>query len=123
MIDLSRYQMPANLDIPPEMFDFLKVLIPGAVKHGANNWLDKNGKKSSEADMHDSMFHHLAESFSHSKARRSIDYSVEEFVTLSDSLRCIQDDDSGLDPLLHLACRALMLYCRRQRGIIHVDDE
>lgn len=79
----------------PEFYDVIKVLEMGAKKHGANNWLDPNGKKADHKSMHDSMFHHLAESFSGSR----------------------KDTESGLDPLLHLACRALMSYTRKKRGL------
>lgn len=103
-----KFQVAPTLDyglpltaIQPEMFDFLKVVSVGAKKYSMNNWLEPSGKRSSEKDMHDSMFHHLAESFAGQR----------------------QDRDSGLDPLLHLATRALMLYTRRQRGIIHEDDK
>jgi hypothetical protein len=96
----DKYELPGHA-IQPEMFDFLKIVSMGAKKYAMNNWLESNGKRSSEKDMHDSMFHHLAESFAGQR----------------------QDKDSKLDPLLHLACRALMLYTRRQRGIIHEDDK
>lgn len=85
----------------PEFMHVLKVLEFGAMKHGNLNWLDANGNKSSHKDMHDSMFHHLAESFSGVRI----------------------DPESGLDPLLHLACRALMTYTRIQRGLIHKEDK
>lgn len=87
-------------EVPTEFADILDVMEMGAKKHGGNNWLNPNGRKSSLKDMHDSMFHHLAESFSGSRA----------------------DAESGLDPLLHLACRALMTYTRIQRDIVHEDD-
>lgn len=100
-MDLQKlYQLPTECAIPNEFFDFLKILSLGAKKYAPNNWLERDGKKSSEREMHDSMFHHLAESF----AGQSTDI------------------ESGLDPLLHLACRALMLYTRRQRGIVHEAD-
>lgn len=93
------YELPKEA-ITPEMFDFLKIVSNGAKKYALNNWLDPNGVKCSESDMHNSMFHHLAESYSGFR----------------------DDEDSGLDPLLHLACRALMLYTRRQRGIKHETE-
>lgn len=83
-----------------EFFDILKVLEFGANKHGKVNWLQADGKKSSEKDMHASMFRHLAQS--------------------SAGIR--HDEESDLDPLLHLAARALMLYTRRQRGLVHTND-
>ncbi len=89
-----------ELAVPSEMFDFMKIMEMGAKKHGANNWLGPNGKKSDEKSMCDSMFHHLAEAYSGKR----------------------RDGESGLDPLLHLACRALMLYTRRQKGLVHELD-
>lgn len=85
----------------PEFYDFLKVLEFGKTKHGACNWLEVRGKKSTFKQMHDSMFHHLAESYVNKQR---------------------EDKESGLDPLLHLACRALMMYTRINRGIVHPDD-
>lgn len=74
-------------DIAQEFLGYIaEVMGPGAIKHGDCNWMLPNGKKSSHIEMHDSMFHHLSESF----AGRA------------------QDKDSGLHPLKHLACRALM---------------
>lgn len=84
----------------PEFDDIYKVLEMGAKKHGAHNWLEPNGNKSSHKDMCSSMFRHLAEA----------------------STGKIKDDESGLHPLLHLVTRALMLYVRQERGVVHVDD-
>ncbi len=90
-------------DLPIEFYDFFKVVKMGAEKYGMSNWLKPGGTKSSEKDMAASMFRHLAQST----------------VTLyGDPV----DEESGLDPLLHLACRALMLYTRRQRNITHPND-
>jgi phosphatidate phosphatase PAH1 len=85
----------------PEFYDYKKVIEHGEKKHGKSNWLEPNGSKSSFKQMHDSMFHHLAESFA--------------------GIR--KDEESGLDPLLHLITRAKMLYTRIQRGITHKEDE
>lgn len=88
--------MKPNLDLmETEFLDFLKVLEFGAKKHGNYNWLDSKGTKSSHKDMHASMFRHLADS--------------------SAGIR--EDAETGLDPLLHLASRALMMYTRLKRGI------
>ena len=88
--------MKPNIELMEvEFLDFLKVLEFGAKKHGNYNWLEPKGKKSSHKDMHASMFRHLAESSAGHRA----------------------DKESGLDPLLHLASRALMLYTRLKRGI------
>lgn len=78
-----------------EFLDFLQVLEFGAKKHGDYNWLRPDGKKSSHEDMHASMFRHLAESSAGHRA----------------------DAETGLDPLLHLASRALMMYTRLKRGV------
>ena len=81
--------------------DVLLVLEHGAKKYAKDNWLEPDGHRSSHKEMHDSMFHHLAESFSGVK----------------------EDKDTGLHPLLHLATRALMSYTRYRRGIIHPKDK
>lgn len=62
--------------IPEEFYDLSLVLEMGAKKHGKDNWLTI-GTKSSHREMHDSMFHHLAESYSGKQ----------------------EDHESGLDPL------------------------
>lgn len=92
-----------------DFFDVMKVLEFGEKKHPRKegecaNWLTNDGNKSSFKDMHDSMFHHLAESFG-----------------MKDIMR--KDAESNLDPLLHLACRTLMMYTRLKRNIIHRDDK
>lgn len=84
-----------------EFFDFMQVLKFGATKYEEANWLEPDGHKSSFKDMHASMFRHLAES---SAGHR-------------------HDKESGLDPLLHLAARALMMHTRLQRHIRHKDDK
>ena len=84
----------------PEFYDILKVLEMGAAKHGAHNWLEPNGKKSSHKDMYASIFRHVASG------------SVGETV----------DVESGLHPTLHAACRLLMVYTRDKRGIRHNED-
>lgn len=89
--------------IPSELFDFLNVMEHG-LKHGANNWLTPDGNTADHKSNHNSMFHHLASSFADSSLPRSVDAG------------------SGLDHLLHLACRALMGYTRMQLGIVHEKD-
>lgn len=89
-----------DIEIPSEFYDVFLVLIMGAQKYEPNNWLQENGNRSSHKDMHDSMMHHLAESFCNQRI----------------------DKDSGLDPLLHLASRAMMAYTRIKRNIKHIDD-
>lgn len=85
----------------PDFYDLLKVLEMGAKKHGSFNWLDENGSKADHKSMHASMFRHLADSHANNRV----------------------DHESGLDPLLHLACRALMYYARIKNGIIHELDK
>lgn len=88
--------------IPLELLDFVKIIKMGAEKYALNGWLEADGKKCSEKDMHSSMLRHLIQSLMEGKDAK--------------------DHESNLDPLLHLACRALMLYTRRQKGIIHPED-
>lgn len=90
----------AEYQLPEEFGHIKDVMAMGAKKHGDDNWLKPDGNKSSHKDMHDSMFHHLAESYNGSTA----------------------DGESGFHPLLHLATRALMVYTRQQRAIVHKDD-
>lgn len=93
------YHLPSEA-IRPEFFDVFKIISMGAGKYKLNNWLTPDGARTSEKEMHDSMFHHLAQSFSNGDA----------------------DKESGEDHLLHLATRALMLYTRRQNGIRNSKD-
>jgi hypothetical protein len=87
--------------LPIEFRDYREILEMGAKKYGNLNWLKADGTKSSHKDMHASMFRHLAES--------------------SAGIR--EDHESGMDPLLHLACRALMMYTRYKRNIVHKEDK
>lgn len=81
-----------SIELPPEFQDVYKVLDLGAKKYGANSWLE--GRHFNHRDNHASMSRHLAEYYMHKNV----------------------DDESGLDPLLHLAARALMAYTLKQRG-------
>ncbi len=85
-----------ELHIPEEFEHFRKVLDMGAVKYGANSWL--KGQHFDVHRNHRSMSHHLLESYREVR----------------------EDAESGLDPLLHLATRALMEYTLRARGLIDV---
>lgn len=89
-----------TLLLPKELFDFIEVLRFGANKYGSMNWLEPNGVKSDRKQMLDSAFHHLADAWAGKK----------------------KDNDSGLHPLLHLASRAMMLYTREMRGLVHEKD-
>lgn len=87
----------------PEFDDYLSVLDMGAIKYGPNDWLEPNsaGARTSHKGFHDSMFHHLAQSFA--------------------GIR--NDDESGLDHLLHLITNAQMMYTRIKRGIVNDLDK
>lgn len=85
--------MNQELEFPSEFKDVEKVLIMGAKKYGANSWL--RGEHFNHKSNCDSMFHHLSEHY----------------------CKVDKDEESGLDPLLHLACRALMAYTLKQRGL------
>ena len=75
-----------NLDLPNEFQDVYKVLDLGALKYGANSWI--RGEHFNHRDNHASMSRHLAEAYNFKK----------------------EDEESGLDPLLHLACRLILWY-------------
>lgn len=90
-----------NIIYPEELSHYKKVFEFGASKHKANNWLSPAGNKADHNSMFNSMFHHLADAY----AKKDVDH------------------ESGLDPLLHLAARALMVYTRKQKGIIHPLDK
>jgi len=79
--------------IPEEFYDVALVLEMGAKKYGKDAWL--HGISMSHRSNHESMSRHLAEAYCH----KDIDH------------------ESGLDPLLHLATRALMEYTMKQRGL------
>jgi hypothetical protein len=83
-----------------EFYDFYKVIEMGAKKYDADGWLAPDGKGTSHKQMHDSMFHHLAKSYSGVRL----------------------DDESQLDHLLHVATRAMMLYTRLRREIKNPQD-
>lgn len=90
---MSKYSVPDK--IATEFLEYItEVMEFGAKKHGDNNWTQEDGKKSSHEQMHNSMFHHLADSYA--------DYR--------------EDAETGLDPLQHLATRALMSLWRKKRG-------
>lgn len=84
-----------GVEVPPEMFEFIEVMILGAKKYAPNNWLLPNGTNSDHRSMHASLFRHAAESSCGNR----------------------EDKETGLDPLLHVACRALMMYTKVKRGL------
>lgn len=89
--------MTNEMHVPVEFSHVIKVLEMGAKKYGANTWLA--GEHFDVHKNHKSMSHHLLESYREMRL----------------------DHESGLDPLLHLACRALMEYTLRQRGIMGMN--
>lgn len=92
---MNDYKIPKEIE--EEFIEYItQVMEFGASKHGDMNWTEVNGKKSSHKDMHDSMFHHLADSF----------------------CDCRKDEETGLDPLQHLMTRAAMTLWRKRRGLI-----
>ena len=95
--DVFKLAWDSGVDVPKEMFDFINVMTHSARsgKYPANNWLLPNGTNSDHRSMHASMFRHAAESSCNNR----------------------HDEQTGLDPLLHLACRALMMYTRIKRGL------
>jgi hypothetical protein len=88
-----------NLLAFPEFLDVFKVLIEGEKKHKPLGWLEPDGAKTSRLDQFASLNRHCAKYF------------------IGEEL-----DESGLPHELHIACRALMSYTRKKRGIVHPDD-
>lgn len=88
---LSYWHLKFPTQSPRE--EIMGVLKMGEKKYGAHTWLRPDGPTSDNKSMHKSMFTHLSESFC--------------FRT--------EDEESGLNPLAHLTCRALMVYTIRKR--------
>lgn len=84
------------MEYPKEFLDVYKVLEFGATKYGPNSWL--RGEHFNKKDNFASISRHAAESYT------GID----------------TDKESGLDPLLHLAARALMQYTVKKRGEVKI---
>jgi hypothetical protein len=80
---------------PEEFYDVDLVLKMGAEKYKPRDWEKSHGSVVTHDANHNSMFHHLAESYT----------------------GATEDEESELHPLLHLACRALMGYTRYKRGL------
>lgn len=87
------------LDKYPEILDIFKVFVMGQKKHG-DSWLEANGKGMSRKEQFASLTRHAAKY-----------YMGEEL-----------DEESKLPHELHIACRAIMEYIRKQRGLNHPDD-
>lgn len=114
----ERYELPIEA-IQLEMLDFFEIVAMGAKKYALNNWLEPNGKKSSERDMHSSMGRHWAES----QSGPTIRVVKGEYGNVLRETHSRADKESGKDPLLHLMCRAGMVYTRRKLGIVHEEDK
>lgn len=75
------------IELCVEMEDaVINVMEQGAKKHGLGSWKLKDNPSLQHKSNHDSMFHHLAESF----------------------CGVTEDKDSGEHPLAHVFCRVLM---------------
>lgn len=96
----KRYELPSDA-VQLDMLDFFEIVAVGAKKYAMNNWLETDGKRCSHKEMHESMFHHLADSYAGKRT----------------------DIDSRKDPLLHLITRGSMYYTRLKLGIIHPNDD
>ena len=101
MVSLMKLLQSFNQkEVSPIDFDEVKEAINnvtkmGSKKHGINTWLDPANKSLQHISNHNSMFHHLSESFTGK----------------------IKDDESGIHPLIHLAWRALAEYYRQKNNI------
>lgn len=87
-----------GVEVPEEMFDFIKILIHSAKsgKYEPNNWLKSEGAiNSDKKSQYGSIFRHVSDGYVGVKV----------------------DKDSGYDPRLHAACRLLMSYTRDIRGL------
>lgn len=82
--------------LPEEFYDIRKVMEAGAKKHGRNSWRQVSNESMAVRNNFASMSRHLAEY-----------YAGQE-----------EDHETGLDPLLHLATRALMAYARKGSQIV-----
>ena len=78
----------------------IEVLEYGAKKHGDFNFLKPDGKTCSHRDNIACIFRHVAQA----------------------SVGVVKDHESGLHPILHAACRCLILYVRNQQVLVHKED-
>lgn len=95
----ARYNLPEEA-VCLEMLDFFKIVAKGAKKYALNEWLKSDSRSMQHSQNHNSMFHHLAESY----CENLVDTELREH------------------PLLLLQCRAGMGYVRHVRQI-NVDEE
>lgn len=86
-----------------EMLDHLDILADSARKgkYPLNNWLDRNGKKTSRKVNYKSIQNHIDQE----------NEGIEE------------DHESGRPPRLHAACRLMMDHCRKRRNLINDEDK
>lgn len=117
----KKYELPAEA-IVIDLLDFFKVIAMGSKKYALNNWLLPTGKRNSEKEMHDSMFHHLAESYTKGQELVNV-HKLDPTFNITAHRKTIADAESGLSPALHLATRALMIHVLRQYGVLHEKDK
>lgn len=80
---------------PNALKDMEQVSHLGGRKHGYNSWKNPSNPSMLHKNNHASMSRHLAEFY----------------------MKVDKDPESGIDPLIHLAWRALAAYERKVRGI------
>lgn len=95
--DLPDYKNPIKM-FPNALQDMVKVTELGGFKYGFGSYLEPGNVSLKHKNNCASMFRHAAE----------VSCGIEK------------DPESGVDPLLHLAWRALARYERKARGI---EDE
>lgn len=110
-----------RVSIPPEFGHFVEVLDFGATKYEPDNWMRPEGVKSDFDQMHKSIIHHIAHSYSVKKDASIADLHQAVRVGFLRGTEGRKDSESGLDTLLHGITRAQMLYCRLRRGLEWVE--
>lgn len=102
-----------------ELLDFMLVNEMGAKKYSSLGYLEKDGKKCSIKDMHSSLYRHMIKSCG---GPMMLEIIRENNSLLREEAQRA-DEESGLDHLLHIASRCMMLFTRIKRNITHSDDE
>lgn len=82
-----------SIGFKEEFLDMIAVIELGAKKYGRDSWLEPG--VLNHKDNHASLSRHIAEYYNGKEA----------------------DEESGVDPLLHVAIRALFAYTVKKRGI------
>lgn len=82
-----------KVTVPKEFMDLVEVMKHGALKYGADGWME-NGKGLDRRSNHSSLCRHVAEYY----------------------MGMQKDPETGIDPLLHIATRALYAYYLRVSG-------